>query len=150
MRKFLSRRFLGIPVVLTLLVGLMLVGGVAYATSYYTFFNGGTSTVHVNEPITWQCTAGDGTWDNATGVWNVSMCAGESKTLTLQLNNASSVVVPIGITITGPTSGDPVVSSAPSGGLNVPASGNAPVVFTAAATTSCPPGDYTFTITMFR
>lgn len=131
----------------------MLTTGSVYA---YNFLSGGSVEATVDEAITWEYIGvGDpGSWYNSTGVWLVSLYPGETKTLHLQFNNASSAMITVDPTVT--------VTTAPSGWsgtftcgfatntYDVPAGGSCAANLQAIATTSAPPGLYTCTITISR
>jgi hypothetical protein len=145
MKKFLKKRWLGLPVAVILSVVLLLtIAGGAFA-SYYTFFNGG-ATLTVNEAISWGSAYGDPSWNNSSGQWTVTMYPGETKNLYLYLSNASSVVINVYVDIPGP--GDPALSG--TGWYAVPAGGGLWVTFSAVASSSIVPGTYTYTISMSR
>jgi len=140
-------------VVIAVAVFAMLTTGSVYA---YNFLSGGSVEATVDEAITWEYIGvGDpGSWYNSTGVWLVSLYPGETKTLHLQFNNASSVMITVDPTIT--------VTTAPPGWsghftcdfasdtYDVPASGNCPANLQAYADASAPPGLYTCTVTISR
>jgi len=149
--KALLKGKLGIVIAAVVAFMILTTGG-AYA---YSFFNGGVQAT-VEEAITWEYIgSGDpGSWDNNNGQWDVSLYPGETKTLHLQFNNASSVPITVDPTVT--------VTSAPSGWsghftcdfasdtYDVPAGGSVAANLVASADVSAPSGSYTCTMTINR
>jgi hypothetical protein len=97
----LKKRFLGIPVVaiLATILALGIVGvAAASAITCYTFSTQ-TANVQVQEALTIDCVGGNGSY--ADGIWTVSMYPGESKYLEFAITNASSVSLPLIISVAG-------------------------------------------------
>ena len=146
MRGFMKRKWHRIPVglVLVALMTCLLVGSV-FA---YNILPIGGASVQVNEAITITCLNGQGSWDETTWVWTVTMYPGETRTVHLQFNNASSVPITVDPTVT-PTGTELAVGFG-SGTYEVPAGGSIAADLIATATVSCPPGTGVYTITISR
>lgn len=112
MKRFLKKRWLGIPVgIVSVVLVLVLLGGSVLAlTGWYTVLTG-TTDVTVDEAITIENVAGDdGNFDPNNNTWTVSLYPGEMKALYIEAFNASSANlsivatvwnVPAGLTVTG-------------------------------------------------
>ena len=138
MKRFIRKRWLGIPVVLLVAVlVLVLAAGSAFAA--HTVFMG-NATATVVEAITVTNTGGDGgeafTGPSNNAVWAVSLYPGETKTLNVLVTNASSAALPISTTGTGGEG----VTAGWTGPTTVPASGSITLTLTMTADADASPG----------
>lgn len=114
MKRFLKKRWLGIPVgIVSIVLVLVLLGGSALALTGWFQVLTGTADVTVDEAITiGNVTGDDGDFDPSNNTWSVSIKPGEMKKLYIEVSNASqanlSVVATytitpsgVGITVTG-------------------------------------------------
>lgn len=144
MKKFLKKRWLGVPVAfVTAIILILALTGSAFA--YYTFFNGG-ATVTVNEAITWDDFTGAGTFDYPSGHWSVDMYPAETKIAQVGLYNASTVDIVVHVGITGVS--DPLVGVA--GDYLVPAHGGVWLPLTVTASASVAPNTFTYEVAISR
>jgi uncharacterized membrane protein len=150
MKNFMHKKWLGIPVVgiIAVLLALSVVGGImAYTTLT------ATSNIAVNEPITISCTGGDGSYTQtgSIGTWTVSMYAGESRTLDLQITNAANAAVPVTVTESDNGGGNVTMTSTQGGLINFLGAGAVSDIFTINASPSATPSTgYVFTLTFSR
>jgi hypothetical protein len=55
-----------------------------------------------NDPVKWSFVSGDGTWDANSRKWTVDLRPDETKTVTIQLFNSSSVQTTVIVNLGGP------------------------------------------------
>ena len=148
MKRFIRKRWLGIPVVLLVVVlAVMLTAGSVMAA--FTVFMG-NANVTVVEAFTISNTTGDGgeafSGPNDNAVWDVSLYPGETKTLNVLVSNASSVALPVSAT----GAGNEGVAASWAGTGNVPASGSVVLTLTVTADTDAYPGPRTIFFSIGR
>lgn len=95
MRKFLSKRLLGIPVALVMV--LVLVGGVAAAYVVHSY----TIDVTVDECLEIENYSGDGGEQVSGGVWNTNLDPGQTKILNLKVCNSGEGTVTAKAAVSG-------------------------------------------------
>jgi hypothetical protein len=76
-----------------------------------TFWNG-AANITVTEPITIANTGGDGTYDDATHTWAVSIVGGGTKTLKMTATNNSASAYTVNAIVSPAASGDGKVTAA--------------------------------------
>ncbi len=151
MKGFFKKRWHGIPIgILSIILALMLVGGSIFAA--LTVFNG-NAEVTVEEAITVTNTDGDDheffTGGAMGASWDVSLYAGETKTLNVLVSNASSVDLTIGLVFAS-SHGAYGVTSSVSGSSTVPGGGSVTLTLTVSAAQDASPGSYTIYFAISR
>lgn len=145
MKKFWSKKILGIPMILVLIAAVLLSGGVAFAA--YTVLSGGAE-VTVEEPIAVAYTGcSSGAW--ASNTWTVSMYAGETAWIEFDVTKAGTATI---VVTPHHDNADVLNITGLWNPINVTLVGAGPQTerLTVTASGSAVPGEYTFNIWFTR
>jgi hypothetical protein len=63
---------------------------------------GCASRTFANDPVKWSLVGGDGSWDGNSRKWTVHLTAGETKSVTIRLDNTSSQDILVLVQLGGP------------------------------------------------
>ena len=152
-KQFAKRRWHSIPIgamAIALLASLVITGTAFAAVTLLS----GTATVTVTESITISGhTPTDGTWSGS--IWTVPTYPAETKTLTLKVDNAGSIGIPLTVTIGDKTNFTESInvwdgSGWTTYGTSYTVTGTGYVQFVITASASCPTGTYDFSIGITR